>query len=296
MLGAAPATDPFHVLGHGFTTAPLVSSPKVVLNGQPQVLEGHFVVLLAHQRFVFVPHQEEPIPGFIERGPASGVVLGRLIVVFGEGTPTVGTVREAAKAIQLDSHLVGRDRVHLAEEQPKIVEWHPGEQHVEPGKAHIAPRSIVFPHPLDHFQHRLGVPPPVVEPGEQLVRIALTGANVAIHAPSFGPVHLHGEGPEPHLFHQETQNARLHLEEIPGAARVLPEGDDAGIADHVAEELDVGGGEREVGSLRASSRVALRGFARLSAGRAGRRPAFQAVPALLRDVRYAVPRRAAVPA
>ena len=82
MLGAAPATDPFHVLGHGFTTAPLVSSPKVVLNGQPQVLEGHFVVLLAHQRFVFVPHQEEPIPGFIERGPASGVVLGRLIVVI----------------------------------------------------------------------------------------------------------------------------------------------------------------------------------------------------------------------
>ena len=147
------------------------------------------------------------------------------------GLVPVARIREqSVRAVGVAGETVDQSRdlgdpvgVDDAEVLEDVVQRHPGELHVEAVEAHVAAGFVVGAHPLDHFQHRFGVPGPEIQAGQEDLRVAFAVAHIPVEAVGLGPGGLDREGVEVHLLDQEAQDPRLHLEEVAGTVGVLAE-------------------------------------------------------------------------
>ena len=247
-LGSDLLAEPDRVLRHGFVAQLLSGRSQVVLEGDAEGLQGDRERLLAGGGFVFRPSGHEELPRLLHRGAALRPIGVRLVVVHRVRPPATVVVGETGQAVEFFGHQRLAGGVHRTEVLTDEVQRHPRILHVHSVETDVATGLVVGAHPLDHLEHRLRVPGPEVEPGEQLLRIPFPGADIVVYPPRLRPSGFHGEGVEAHLLHQEPEDAGLHLEAVPRSVRVLAERDDPRVSHHIAQEFHTLGRPVEVGA------------------------------------------------
>ena len=243
-----PFGDPFRVLGHGHVAILFTGAEEVELDGDPQALKGHLEAVFASHSLVPLPVRQQQFARCFEGCAALGPIRVRLVPVTffrpsREGIDAVGIPVETLHQ-RLDFR--GVHGIHLPQVFQDIVKRQSRKLHVEPMEGEIAAALVVFPHPLEHREHRFRAPDQKDERRQGLRRVPFTRADIAIRETGFGPARFHGEGVETHLFDEKAEDPELHLEEIAGAVRVFAQGDDAGVAHHFPQELDIAMGQRRV--------------------------------------------------
>src|ERR1700722_19653124 len=108
--------------------------------------------------------------------------------------------------------------------------------------------------PFDDFHHLLSVPWPPAQARDRVRRRADAVQHVVVDGERLGEVRLHDQHGEAKLADAEFDQAMLEREEFTRAVRGLAERDDARVADHGAQRLEVraaaarlGGRERDRG-------------------------------------------------
>ena len=247
--------EPDRVLRHGLIARLRPGHAQVVLEGDPQGAQGDGEGLLAPGEFVLRLLLDQVLARRLHRGAALRPIVVRLVAVAGTRTPTAVVVGEATEAIESLRHQSLALRVHRPDVLADEVQRHSRRLHVHAVEPEVPAGLVVGAHPLDHLEHRLRVPGPEVEPGEQLPGVAFSGAHIAVEPPRLRPGRFDGEGVEVHLLDQEPEDAGLHLEEVPRAVRVLPERHDPGVSHDLAQELEL---PVRKGEMRAGKRMDIR--------------------------------------
>ena len=252
---ADAVAEPGGVLRHGFVARLRPGCPKVVLEGNPQSAQSHGEGVLALGEFVLRLLLDQVLTHRLHRGATLRPILVRLVAVTETRPPPAMVVSESTEAVESLCHQRLTLRGHRPDVLADEVQRHSRRLHVHAVEAEIPAGFVVGAHPLDHLEHRLRVPGPEVEAGEQLPGVAFAGAHIAVEPPRFRPGRFDGESVEVHLLDQEPEDAGLHLEEVPRAVRVLAERHDPGVSHDLAQELELA---VRKGEMRAGKRMDIR--------------------------------------